>query len=310
MVTLVVTLALAALVPLLSPSIPSLRASIVLSTATGMPNLLVACDGSAAHLEKILSKDELKAECAARSLPLSGTKAVLAPRLLQALIVESATQAATQADMQAAPLPPPLPADLLPQSAASPAPAATRPTRASAATKPPALATDAIKSVDTTCAVPAVDAAAAATAAAWGASGADMEVSILGSGACFPSPARGASCTALRVRDSYWLFDVGEGTQVQLQRCWVRPSKIDKIFITHAHGDHAFGLPGLLCLIANGRPKNAPPLEIYGPHGLRAFIRVSLSFTGTRKLPAYVVHELHQVPPKLLDCVLIAFDGL
>jgi hypothetical protein len=129
-----------------------------------MPNLLVACDGSAAHLEKILSKDELKAECAARSLPLSGTKAVLAPRLLQALIVEAATQAATQADMQAAPLPPPLPADLLPQSAASPAPAATRPTRASAATKPPALATDAIKSVDTTCAVPAVDAAARARA--------------------------------------------------------------------------------------------------------------------------------------------------
>ena len=289
----------------LRPSIPSLRAAIVLSTATGVPNLLVACDGSATHLEKLLSKDELKAECAARSLPLSGTKAVLAPRLLQALIVEAFTQAATQAAMQAAPLPPPLPADLPRQSAA----AATRPTRASAATKPPALATDAIKSVDTTCAVPAVDAAAAATAAAWGASGADMEVSILGSGACFPSPARGASCTALRVRDSYWLFDVGEGTQVQLQRCWVRPSKIDKIFITHSHGDHAFGLPGLLCLIANGRPKNAPPLEIYGPHGLRAFIRVSLSFTGTRKLPAYVVHELHQVPPKLLDCVLIAFDG-
>ena len=143
---------------------------------------------------------------------------------------------------------------------------------------------------------PPSSASAAAARAASTNSGAEYEVIFLGSGACFPSPARGASCTALRVRDSYWLFDVGEGTQVQLQRCWVRPSRIDKIFITHAHGDHAFGLPGLLCLIANGRDKGAPPLEIYGPHGLRAFIRVALSFTGTRMVPAYVVHELHGVP--------------
>ena len=40
----------------------------------------------------------------------------------------------------------------------------------------------------------------------------------------------GAACTALRVQDSVWLFDVGEGTQVQLQRCMLRPAKIDKIF--------------------------------------------------------------------------------
>ena len=73
-------------------------------------------------------------------------------------------------------------------------------------------------------------------------------------------------------------------------------SQIDKIFITHAHGDHCFGLPGLLCLIARGRDSRAPPLELYGPSGLRAFVRASLSFTGTRMLPPYVVHEIRGIP--------------
>ena len=70
------------------------------------------------------------------------------------------------------------------------------------------------------------------------------------------------------MKDSFWLFDTGEGTQVQLQRCMVRPALVDKIFVTHAHGDHTFGLPGLLCLIARARKPDAPPLEIYGTFGL------------------------------------------
>ena len=127
-------------------------------------------------------------------------------------------------------------------------------------------------------------------------SGNDIELTVLGSGACNPGPARSASSIALRVRDSFWLFDVGEGTQVQLQRCMVRSSKIDKIFVTHAHGDHCFGLPGLLCLIARGRDASSPPLEIYGPAGLRNFLRAALAFTGTRMLPQFVVHEIHQIP--------------
>lgn len=128
------------------------------------------------------------------------------------------------------------------------------------------------------------------------ASGADMELVVLGSGACSPSPIRSASSVALRLRDSYWLFDAGEGTQIQMQRCFVSPSRIDRIFVTHSHGDHCFGLPGLLCLIARGRDQSAPPMEIYGPAGIRAFLRVTLRFSGTTFLPRYVVHELHGIP--------------
>jgi ribonuclease Z len=100
------------------------------------------------------------------------------------------------------------------------------------------------------------------------------------------------------VGSDYWLFDVGEGTQVQLQKCHVRPGKIARIFVTHVHGDHTFGLPGLLILIGRSREPSAPPLEIYGPPGLRAFVERALAFSATRLQPRYVVHELLGMPDR------------
>ncbi len=252
-------------------------------------DLLEQCGASPTKLASLLSKDDLKACCAAHRLAVSGTKPVLASRLIESLLAQSGAEVAgigthggggnsgsSGAGGVAAALPYPSRA---PTAARMPAsmPSSTAPTVETAATDRRSRASGGEGGAPTS-------------------SGADLELTVLGSGACNPSPSRGASCTALRVRDSYWLFDVGEGTQVQLQRCAVRPGKIDRIFITHAHGDHCFGLPGLLCLIARGRDRAAPPLQIYGPHGIRAFVRVALSFTGTRMLPPYVVHELHGIP--------------
>ena len=77
----------------------------------------------------------------------------------------------------------------------------------------------------------------------------------------------------------------------------IKPSKITKIFITHAHGDHSFGLPGLMCLMGQDRDKNTcPPVDIYGPEGLRMWLRVAIRYSVSRIVPNYRVHELKDIP--------------
>jgi len=94
-----------------------------------------------------------------------------------------------------------------------------------------------------------------------------------------------------------WIFDCGEGSQIQLQKAQsVKTSKITKIFLTHAHGDHSFGLPGFLCLIGQGRERNTMPVDIYGPEGLRKWLRACIRYSVSRIVPPYRVHELKDVP--------------
>lgn len=148
-----------------------------------------------------------------------------------------------------------------------------------------------------------------------------MDVTFLGTGSAYPSPHRGASALVLRTEGECWLFDCGEGTQTQLMKSQLRagestiglnvhplgriqktssyimynsifyPGRITKVFISHLHGDHLFGLPGLLCTVSlNSNPdpqQNHSCLDIYGPRGLRHFLRVTLGLTGSQLLFPY-----------------------
>lgn len=127
----------------------------------------------------------------------------------------------------------------------------------------------------------------------------DMELIFLGTASCVPSTTRGVSCTALRYQGRTWVFDAGEGSQVQVQRSpHVHPGRVDCIFVTHVHGDHTFGLPGLLCIIGQnkGDENDASPIEIFGPEGLRFYLRAALQLTQSRVAARYRVHELKKVP--------------
>eukprot|EP00903_Cladosiphon_okamuranus_P021823 g20067.t1 len=126
--------------------------------------------------------------------------------------------------------------------------------------------------------------------------GAPLQLTFLGTASCIPSTSRGVSCTVLRNEGELWVFDVGEATQIQIQRSSLKPTRITKIFITHSHGDHSFGLPGLLCLMGTNYDRNDNRrVEIYGPTGLRAYLRAAIMYTSSKAVVPYVVHELMDV---------------
>ena len=95
-----------------------------------------------------------------------------------------------------------------------------------------------------------------------------MEIEFLGTASAVPSKQRNHSSISLKAFGEVILFDCGEGTQKQLTYAHISPMKIEKIFITHFHGDHILGLPGLIQSMGfRGREK---PLDVYGPKGVNA----------------------------------------
>jgi ribonuclease Z len=108
-----------------------------------------------------------------------------------------------------------------------------------------------------------------------------FEVTILGSGAAIPTSRRNPTAQFVVCNDRYILIDCGEGTQMQIRKFGVRFQRIQHILISHLHGDHYFGLVGLISSMhLLGRDKG---LSIYGPEGLEQIIRTQLEY-GEAKL--------------------------
>ncbi|MYL19690.1 ribonuclease Z [Halobacillus litoralis] len=117
-----------------------------------------------------------------------------------------------------------------------------------------------------------------------------MELFFLGTGSGVPSKERNVSSLVLRMleeRGTTWVFDCGEGTQQQILNTTIRPRRIEAIFITHLHGDHIYGLPGLLS--SRSFQGGESPVTVYGPRGLKEYIDISLRLSGTHlRYPLYV----------------------
>ena len=103
-----------------------------------------------------------------------------------------------------------------------------------------------------------------------------FKVHILGCGSALPTLQHNASSQIVELREKLFMIDCGEGTQIQLRRSRIHFSKIIAVFISHLHGDHCFGLPGMISTF--GMTGRTAPLHIYAPPAFEPILEQTLSF--------------------------------
>ena len=103
-----------------------------------------------------------------------------------------------------------------------------------------------------------------------------FKVHILGCGSALPTLQHNASSQIVELREKLFMIDCGEGTQIQLRRARIHFSKIIAVFISHLHGDHCFGLPGMISTF--GMTGRTAPLHIYAPAAFEPILEQTLSF--------------------------------
>ena len=134
-----------------------------------------------------------------------------------------------------------------------------------------------------------------------------LEVIFLGTGGGAPTSKRYLPSVALRLGGRWILLDTGEGTQIRLRESGLGWGGLQAIFISHLHGDHILGLPGLL--MSFGMAHIETPLAIYGPPGLEAFLAATLRTCHVQLPFPLSVHALPtnggvilRTPTFVVDC--------
>ena len=117
-----------------------------------------------------------------------------------------------------------------------------------------------------------------------------MEVIFLGTGCMQPTKMRNHAGMLLSYKNENILFDCGEGIQRQMRIAGIKPAKITRLCISHWHGDHVLGIPGLLSSM--GADQYAKKLRIYGPKESKVFLNYMLKGFAAKDI---IEHEVHEV---------------
>jgi len=125
-----------------------------------------------------------------------------------------------------------------------------------------------------------------------------IEITVLGCGSASPTSYRNHTSQVVQVQERYFLIDCGEGAQIQLRKNKIRMQKIHAVFISHLHGDHYFGLPGLLSTFnLLGREKE---LAVYAPADLLNILKSIFNASNTYLCYKLNFHPLNFKYPVLL----------
>ena len=103
-----------------------------------------------------------------------------------------------------------------------------------------------------------------------------FKVHILGCGSALPTLRHNPSSQVVEIRGKFFMVDCGEGTQTQLRHSKIKFTKINAVFISHAHGDHCFGLIGMISTF--GMLGRTAPLHVYAPAGLRETMKKQMEY--------------------------------
>lgn len=125
-----------------------------------------------------------------------------------------------------------------------------------------------------------------------------MKLTILGCYAATPRSFTNPTSQVLEIRNRLFLIDCGEGTQVQLRKNKIKFSKINHIFISHLHGDHFYGLIGLISTFMLLNRIN--PLHIYGPKGIKEILLLQLKLSNSWTNYDLFFHELESLESEII----------